>query len=152
MDMYDPSDFGWNYIKDHKDRLVKFSYEESSIDLTVTATPRIVVNDVCYDVVKQYFIREDDTTTSRLLLLKPYLTATENGEDYIKNAKNRPHFYNGSDSYTARKLQMKKDEEAGKEVTNLLGVTANSHVATKEENTSSTTENTAETTENEAQA
>jgi hypothetical protein len=47
---------------------------------------------------------------------------------------------------------MKKDEEAGKEVTNLLGVTANSHVATKEENTSSTTENTAETTENEAQA
>jgi hypothetical protein len=136
----DPSDIGWNYIKDHKDRLVKFNFEESSIDLTITATARMVVDDICYDVAKQYFVKEDDSTTDRILLLKPYLTVTENGSDYIQKLKNRPRFYNSSDSYTNRKLAMKEAEKAGEEVPNLLGVTANAHVATSKESTEEASE------------
>jgi hypothetical protein len=135
-----PAVIGWDYIKNNRDRLVKFDFEESSIDLTVITVCRLVVEGVSYDVTRQYFNRVDDSTTERVLVLKPVMTVNENGEEFIRSQKRRERYYNGDDSYANRKANSTAEN-------NLMGPTAN--VVTKEETTSEDAEASA-TTENEA--
>jgi hypothetical protein len=120
-------DIGWDYMKDHRDRFVPFSFEESSIDLALVTPARIVVDDVVYNVEKQYFNRASESETERILLIKPYATVTENGKDYIAKLKKRPYYYNGTSSYQSRK----EDGET-------MGPTAKSYTATSEETTDET--------------
>ena len=71
---------GYQFIVANKSRLEKMDLEESSIDLAVATTPRIVVNEIVYDVSRQYFRKESDGTTSRILLLYPVVQENENGD------------------------------------------------------------------------
>ena len=100
---------GYQFIVANKSRLEKMDLEESSIDLAVATTPRIVVNEIVYDVSRQYFRKESDGTTSRILLLYPGVQENENG-DKIINMKRRPIRYTGSDSYAERHKTDKNDE------------------------------------------
>ena len=101
----DESDsIGWQYLQAHKERLVKMSFEESSIDLASTVTPRFVVDNLVYEMVRQYFVHKSDTDTERIILLKPLLQANENG-DYYKTLTRRPLIYTGANSYTQRKME-----------------------------------------------
>ena len=100
---------GYQFIVANKSRLEKMDLEESSIDLAVATTPRIVVNEIVYDVSRQYFRKESDGTTSRILLLYPVVQENENG-DKIINMKRRPIRYTGSDSYTERHKTDNNDE------------------------------------------
>lgn len=100
---------GYQFIVANKSRLEKMDLEESSIDLAVATTPRIVVNEIVYDVSRQYFRKESDGTTSRILLLYPVVQENENG-DKIINMKRRPIRYTGSDRYAERHKTDKNDE------------------------------------------
>ena len=101
----DESDsIGWQYLQAHKERLVKMSFEESSIDLASTVPPRFVVDNLVYEMVRQYFVHKSDTDTERIILLKPLLQANENG-DYYKTLTRRPLIYTGANSYTQRKME-----------------------------------------------
>ena len=51
---------GYQFIVANKSRLEKMDLEESTIDLAVATTPRIVVNEIVYDVSRQYFRKESD--------------------------------------------------------------------------------------------
>lgn len=62
---------GYPYALKEKSRWLGFNFEESSIDLTIMPAARIVVENLVYDVLRQYFIRESDTKTSRLLIVGP---------------------------------------------------------------------------------
>lgn len=63
--------YGWPWIKANRGRLKPFSYEESSIDMAFSITPRFVIDDTTYEGVRQYFNRVSDTKTERIFLLKP---------------------------------------------------------------------------------
>lgn len=52
----------WSYIKKQRSKWVDFSFEESSIDMVIVCEPRFVVNDICYEVGRQFFIKEGNTT------------------------------------------------------------------------------------------
>jgi hypothetical protein len=106
----------------------------------VVTVCRLVVEGVSYDVTRQYFNRVDDSTTERVLVLKPIMTVNENGEEFIRSQKRRERYYNGDDSYANRKANSTAEN-------NLMGPTAN--VVTKEETTTEDAEESA-TTENEA--
>ena len=67
------SDVGWRFCSDHRDRWVAMDFEESSIDFTVITAPRFVVGDISYDCKRQYFIKETDGSSSRLLVLEPFI-------------------------------------------------------------------------------
>jgi hypothetical protein len=104
---------GYQYIRENRDKLVPFDFEESSIDLASITTPRIVVNDICYQIERQYFVRVSDTDTERIIICKPILAAAENpnlvGHDKVGTR------YNGLDSYTYNKfLEKKAAEETAK--------------------------------------
>lgn len=100
---------GYQYIRDHSDELVPFDFEESSIDLASITTPRVVVNDICYQIERQYFVRISDSNTERIIICKPILTASENPQLV---GHNKPGIrYNGMDSYTYNKLLEKKAAE-----------------------------------------
>ena len=101
----DESDsIGWQYLQAHKERLVKMSFEESSIDLAATVAPRFVVDNLVYEMVRQYFVHKSDTDTERIILLKPLVQSNENG-DYYKTLTRRPLIYTGANSYTQRKME-----------------------------------------------
>lgn len=102
--------YGWQYIKQHEDRLVKMDFEVSSIDLGTTVSPRFIINDIVYDVVRQYFARVSTSNTMRIFLLRPLLQENENG-DYAKSFKRRPLIYTGADSYTQRKMNNKESSK-----------------------------------------
>jgi hypothetical protein len=98
-----PSDIGWNYIKDLRERWVAIDMEEDGTDFPVHPVGRVALDDVVYEVLLNYFIRVDDNNTDRLLVLKPILTKVECGEAYIASLKRRPRLYNGEDSYMNRR-------------------------------------------------
>ena len=100
---------GYQFIVANKSRLEKMDLEESSIDLSVATTPRIIVNEIVYDVSRQYGRKKSDGTTRRILLLYPVVQENENG-DKIINMKRRPIRYTGSDSYAERHKTDKNDE------------------------------------------
>lgn len=62
---------GWEFVSANKSRWENFSFDEGSIDLAISATPRIIVDDTEYDVHRQYFIKDSDTQTTRLMFLYP---------------------------------------------------------------------------------
>lgn len=96
------SDVGWRFCSDHRDRWVAMDFEESSIDFTVITAPRFIVNDISYDCKRQYFIKETDGSSSRLLVLEPFIQESENGTTIIDQA--RCHYrYTGADGYHERK-------------------------------------------------
>ena len=96
------SDVGWRFCSDHRDRWVAMDFEESSIDFTVITAPRFVVGDISYDCKRQYFIKETDGSSSRLLVLEPFIQESENGTTIIDQA--RCHYrYTGADGYHERK-------------------------------------------------
>jgi hypothetical protein len=70
-DEYRNGEGGWEFVLANKSRWESFSFEESSIDLGITCTPRIIVDDIEYDVQRQYFIKDSDTQTTRLMFLYP---------------------------------------------------------------------------------
>lgn len=82
-DRENPNTIGYEYIKAHKDRLEPFSLEESSIDLQISCFPRIVAPDatygeVVYRPIAQYFVKESDTSTTRILVLQPLIESKDN--------------------------------------------------------------------------
>lgn len=82
---------GYQYIVNpsNKKRIEDFDFEESSIDLGAVTTPRIVVKDIVYEIVRQYFVKDSSGSTERILLLYPVLTAAENGEAWVKKETGR---------------------------------------------------------------
>ena len=105
------SSVGWQFINSHRERLKKFDYEESSIDLSAITGPRMIIDGVVYDLVRQYFERTSDTGTNRIILLTPVIQENENG-DYAKNQTRRPIIYTGANSYTQRKMDEIEAEKA----------------------------------------
>lgn len=75
-----PGMCGYPYINAHRDRLVPFDFEESSIDLGLSVTPKIVLNNVVYDPQNQYF-EKDSNTVNRIILVSPCLTDKELPDD-----------------------------------------------------------------------
>ena len=65
-----PGQCGYPFIKENRDRWVEFNFEESSIDIGISSTPRMVVDDIVYDVHHQYFVKEGSETL-RILVLTP---------------------------------------------------------------------------------
>lgn len=65
-----PGKCGYPFIKENRDRWVEFNFEESSIDIGISSTPRMVVDDIVYDVHHQYFVKEGSETL-RILVLTP---------------------------------------------------------------------------------
>jgi hypothetical protein len=74
---------GWEFVSANKSRWEDFNFEESSIDLAIVAAPRIIVDDVEYDVNRQYFIKDSDTQTTRLMLLYPIKKPKKNTDTTI---------------------------------------------------------------------
>lgn len=53
----------WEYVKSCKGRWESFNFEESSIDLGVSCEPRLIVDDIEYRAIHQYFIKNGETVT-----------------------------------------------------------------------------------------
>lgn len=68
----------YDFIRSNKGRLLPFSFEESSIDLAVVTTPRVVIDNYVYEIARQYFVRLGGSQTERIVLLTPIMTETEN--------------------------------------------------------------------------
>ena len=77
--------YGFPFIEEHRDRLVPFDFEESSIDMSVMAAPSYVYNGVIYECHRQYFEKKD-STINRIMLVSPINTMIENPA-LMKNKK-----------------------------------------------------------------
>ena len=62
---------GFPFINKNRDRLVSFDYEESSIDLGISALPRFVINERVYEPISQYFELASDNKVNRIIMLAP---------------------------------------------------------------------------------
>lgn len=71
------SDFGWNFIKDNKDRLVEIDLDMSSIDFGFGEASRFVVNGISYAVHNTY-CECVGMNTNRILLAQPILLEKDN--------------------------------------------------------------------------
>ena len=96
------SDVGWEYLKKHQSEWKAFNYEESSIDMNLMNDSRFVVDGVCHECVRQYFIRESDTVVKRLIVLSPLLMKKEN-EELCDAYKNNRRYSEGYD-YTKKEV------------------------------------------------
>ena len=74
----------YDFIRSNKGRLITFSFEESSIDLAVTTVPRVVIDDIVYEIARQYFVKMGDTQTERIILLTPVMSENENPQLFGK--------------------------------------------------------------------
>lgn len=66
-----PATKGFPFINKNRDRLVSFDFEESSIDLGISALPRFVVNGLVYEPLSQYFELTSDNKVNRIIMISP---------------------------------------------------------------------------------
>lgn len=113
-DTENPNTIGYEFVKAHPERLQKFNFDESSIDLSLNIEASIVVNDIVCKACAQYFVRKSDIETHRILLVKPVFMAKDNLELYNKHAgkvRYAKGFIPGiSDSYTTGKVDQEGNE------------------------------------------
>lgn len=67
---------GYDYIKKNESRLVTVDYEFGSIDFGLMSPTRFILDDVCYQIKRQYI--KLGSTSDRILVGSPVLTASEN--------------------------------------------------------------------------
>ena len=82
-----PGKCGYPFIKENRDRWVEFNFEESSIDIGIGSTPRLVVDDIVYDVHHQYFVKEGSETL-RILVLTPCKSDCEQMKETTSSTPN----------------------------------------------------------------
>lgn len=64
----------WDWILNHQDQRVPFSFEESSIDMGLSCEPRYVVDNKVYEPYRQYFNKPASGGIERILVCRPAQT------------------------------------------------------------------------------
>ena len=73
----DSENLGYEFIRNHQDRLVNVDYEFGSIDFGLMSPTRFILNDVCYQIARQYIGLGSDNS-DRILIGTPVISASEN--------------------------------------------------------------------------